>query len=352
MHWPTVAASLFLACEGIHTKLQPHKPNVLPATQDKIFVVAPFINNVELLLAQAKFSNRIRIGTLSSCKIVDSRVRRCKRIPVNLHHIGDSYLRTMIVKHKYQGEPYILFLGLGLKPVKNWDVILLESLTLAHQQGAHLITEFPSTDEEKSGHNKPTFPIVNVATSDKSLVPCVKPTALTRTGYVHPSLLINASCVFGTAYVLLQELQALQYPVPTLNFHEDNFILSILCFAQGAFAMSPIGKVFETDLEVYENTSHKKHDSKTRAYVTKLLQCLTQTKHIQFEPDTFPALLGYLQRFPATWSFMHWLGVDFAQKQYAGRALLGLCPHFSNVEILHKYGSQSKFRKAAMSVCY
>lgn len=153
----------------------------------------------------------------------------CARVHVYPDHLdlGPQVLRDLCLRTHFRNERYLLLLHGAT--ARHWDRVLVESLAVAYAQGLHLL----------SGSGL-TFPVLDAAQTEQQRVPVYRGRAFQRTPSICYPVPISASLVFGESKILLPLLQT---PVPMVSPAEDDFILSALCFADGARAGTPLAAV-------------------------------------------------------------------------------------------------------------
>jgi len=342
--------------------------------QNKIFVVLPSFASAEvlqttrLLFERAFVPQRINIGIGAPTSVsVDGLGFFKKQVRVHVLpsylNIGASVARQQIVAALYDNEPFILVTHAHIVPVQNWDTVLLQSLHTAYQHGGHLISQIPGNvaPGEVSAlplHNVPsTFAVLRPSRSLNKQLPVFSPRFFlgpesAQTTFASPT--VSNKCLFGAAPFLIDTLKLFDFPIPLLNPGEDDFLMTLLCFLQGAKVHNPqLSVLFHIKNRSRARSSQYAKSRKLKQYTKAVLQVLTNRQPIQFRKSEVPTVLQFIRNLGTSpQSYFDWLGLNLKTQAVAGRSVLGLTPKSTRAEILHKYRSLDEFETFRNKFCY
>jgi hypothetical protein len=341
--------------------------------KEKIFVILPsftpgeVLKTVRLLFDRAFVPQRIYIGICASAKVGSltslgffNKQVRVKVLPSHLN-IGASVARQQIVSEFYNNEPFIFLTHSHSIPVQNWDAILLKSLSDAYEQGAQLITQIPGNVSVKNTSDLPiqnapsTFAVLHPKSLTKELPMfysrfCLGP----ESEKMYESPIITSKCLFGSAALMIDALKLFNFAIPLLTPSEDDFLLTLLCFLQGARAYYPHSSILFHIHDKHRVHSHQFTKSeKLKHYSKSIIQVLATNKPVQFRKAEVPSILHFLSNLNAhSQTYLSWIGLNLTKKAIAGRSVLGLTPERSRSEIIQKYGNIEDFENFRKTFCY
>lgn len=272
---------------------------------------------------------------------------------------GASVARQEIIRHLYHGENFILCVHSHSWFLPNWDRILIKSLRVAHQLGAHVVSQKPleiSSEEDAVFLKNPlptTFPVFDKFVRS---VPVFKPRFVDHS---HPNVfrvgIGSYRCLFASADVFITKLELHDPGIPFLSSNEADFLLSAELWIQGYQICCPMqSAIVHHSLKNEHFYSHKDVRNKNLKKLKRVI--FNQVAQADQSADPTLAYVNKLirrQRYHIR-GFSEWLGLDMKNKQVSGRILMGLLPEFTNLEVVYRFGSVENFEsiKQTISLAY
>jgi hypothetical protein len=254
---------------------------------------------------------------------------------------GASVARQIIVDKFYQGEMYVLFLTQNCILASNWDKLLVDSLHRAHALGGHVISQFPC--EAPVSHDLPTtFPVFH--RFEKQNIPIFKGRFITSNSrQPFRSSMASFKCLFGTADVLLKKLSVHTPGLPFIKHAAANLLLSAELWTRGYHIFTPSYSVLvDTGTNIFKSRKDVKN-KKLKLFTRDVVNAVLTGTSPKSVPLYIEKLTKNQQR--TVPQFLAWIGVQPADRHISGQTVLGLLPEYTQLEIVHKFGSMQNFNR-------
>ena len=329
-------------------------------SKDRIFVFMPTSDwaqasrTVSRLLAACFIPQRVVVGVLgppgpvpvmAPCDGLQGQVRSAAR----KLSVGDACARQEIRDRLYQRERYVLFASDRSEFMPDWDQMLLLSLRGAYALGAHLVTHVPCDVTEQQirrlpAKAPPTFAVLS--TEKIGRCPAFLGRLFRNSGRQYESPCVSSRCLFGEASVVLDHCRLLDHLVPFTSPEEEDFIMSVKCFALSVRAVNPThSAVFRRVCE--EDAPPPRAPTEALGnYRRSVLEALIDpAREHRFPKGKLPSLLHFLQTpgFRTVGQYLEHIGVSDRCKSKAGRMVLGLLKGHTEREVSDKFGSRDEF---------